>query len=146
MSAGFGVWFFLLHFSPRLLQVCVKQICSQVFLTRARHGLHVGKVVQGPFTVVSERWLKCLWLQVSLCAAVGRRQLLSSSPWLSESFLRGAHTPSNYKSFSVSFIGAGAKCQLCKSFQPFLCSVPGIVLQGARSGAGASQGSAAVLG
>lgn len=90
MSGGFGFCSFLLHFSLRLFQVYVKQIYFQVFLTRAHNVLHVGKVVQGPFAVVSEQWYKCLWLQVSLCAAIGRRQLFSSSPWLSESFLRGA--------------------------------------------------------
>lgn len=44
----------LLHFSLRLFQVCVKQISSQVFLSRTHPILHVGKVVEGPFAVVSK--------------------------------------------------------------------------------------------
>lgn len=46
---------FLLHFSLRLLQVCVQQISFQAFLTQTHCILHVGKVIQGPFAVVSKR-------------------------------------------------------------------------------------------
>lgn len=43
--------FFLLPFSLRILQVCVKQTCFQVVLARTHQDLHVGDVFQGPFAV-----------------------------------------------------------------------------------------------
>lgn len=42
--------FFLIPFSVRILQVCVKQTCFQAVL--ARTGFACGEVVQGPFAVV----------------------------------------------------------------------------------------------
>lgn len=80
-------------------------------LTSTHHSLRVGKVVQGPFAVVSERWEKCPWLQVSLHAAAVRRQIFVKSPWLSESlkysFRRRAEPPRHSESLEMVLAVAG---------------------------------------